>query len=322
MTSKGGIGKRILKTVKKSWAGWLFVLPLVLGLAIFTFYPMVMSFIYSLYHYDGVGMVEDSVVFRGFGNYIEAFTADQDLMFTIPDGNGGTMFNRNSVFYTTFRYAVITIPINLVLSYLLAVLLNRKTKGIGVFRLLIYLPCIIPGVVSGLIWRSAFDPAGLVNYWLDKIGVDVSGLTWFRGETTAFPTLIITGLWGLGGSMILWLSSLKNIPDTVYEAARLDGAGPFTRLIKITVPMSTSMIFYNLITGIIGALQTFSTYTLGLGKQSGLYLYAVKIYEEAFNTASRYGYASALSWILFAVIGVLTLLIFRTSKWVYYGEES
>lgn len=304
---KNGKWNSFKTMVKKSYVGWLFTLPLVLGLLIFTFYPMLMSFVYSLSDFNGV----EQFNFIGLKNYIKIFTVDKEFW---------------PVLGNTFLYALITVPLSLVLSYLLALMLNRDLKGIGVFRVLYYLPVVIPGVVSGLLWKNVFDPTyGLANSLLNSMGLPSS--QFLESSSTAMLTIIFMSLWGLGGNMVLWLSALKNIPPELYEAAMLDGASPFRKLISITIPLSTSMIFYNLITGVIGSLQTFSTYIIannnGKGPDNSLYFLAVKIYNTAFaGTKLQYGYASALSWVLFVIVGLLTITVFRTSKWVYYGEES
>lgn len=299
---------KFIKILKTSYVGWLFTLPLTIGLLVFTFYPMIQSLVYAFAEYDGV----EKFKFIGFDNFVRMFTADRREMVT--------------VIKNTFVYAIITVPLSLVLSYLLALLVNKKIAGVGVFRVLYYLPVVIPSVVSGLLWKGVFDPVyGLGNSILNAAGLPSS--QFLESAKSAMATMIVMSLWGLGGNMILWLSSLKNIPPELYEAATIDGANPFVKLVYVTIPMSTSMIFYNLITGIIGSLQTFSTYIIanndGRGPDNSLYFFAVKIYNTAFaGTKFVYGYASALAWFLFLIIGILTITVFRTSKWVYYGEES
>ncbi len=294
------------KVVRESWHGWIFVLPLVIGIAVFTLYPMVKSFIYSFYRYDGIMVYE----FIGLQNFKTMFTTDR------------AEFLR--VFGNTFLYAIISVPLNLCLSYLLAVAVNQKIKGVLVYRVLFYLPVVIPAVVSGGIWSQMLDNTGygLFNSFFAKFGADP--FPFFSNKNTAMFSMILMNLWTLGSGMVLWLSALKNIPAGLYEAAKIDGAGVMTRLFRITIPMSTPMIFYNLITGMIGAMQINSTMVFasdgGRGPDNSLYFIAVKIYNEAF-TSSAYGYASALAWMLFLVIAVLTFITFKTNKWVYTGDE-
>ena len=223
-----------------------------------------------------------------------------------------------------FLYAPIAVM--MVLSFLLALLLNRNFKGIGVFRVLIYLPVVIPVTVSGIIWRNFTEvDFGLANAFLEALGLP--RFTFFDAADTSMFSLIFFNLWGLGGGMILWLSALKNVPPALYEAAEIDGAGRGRRLISITIPMCTPMIFYNLIMNIIGSLQTFgSVYTLtggSTGEENSLLFYLMKVYNDAFNFQGKtMGYACAESWVLFLIIAALTAVVFKTSKWVFYGEDA
>ena len=192
------------------------------------------------------------------------------------------------------------------------------------FRVLYYLPVVIPGVISGVIFSQMFDNTnfGLFNAVLKALGKK-EPFPFFTSEKTAMFSAILMNFWTIGASMILWLSALKNIPQGLYEAAKIDGAGVLTRVFKITIPMSTPMIFYNLITSIIGALQTNATMVYapngGRGEGDSLYFIAVKIYTEF--SSGYYGYASAVAWVLFVVIAILTFITFKTNKWVYTGDE-
>ena len=195
----------------------------------------------------------------------------------------------------------------------------------GIYRVLIYLPVIIPVTVSGIIWRNFTDvDFGLANEILTSIGI--GRLQFFESASSSMPTLIVMGLWGLGGGMVLWLSSLKNVPQNLYEAAEIDGANGFIRLIYITIPMCTPIIFYNLVLNVINSLQTFgSVLTLtggSAGADDSLLFYMMKVYNDAFNISGKtMGLACAESWMLFVVIALLTAVIFKTSRWVFYGEE-
>lgn len=293
------------KIIKENYAGWIFVLPLVIGIAVFTLYPMIQSLIYSFYTYDGLMLFE----YTGLRNFRIMFGVDFD--------------ETSKVLLNTFIYAGLSVPINLVLSYLVAVSVNQKIKGVTVFRLFYYLPVVIPGVVSGVIWAEMLNPTGygFFNNILGALGLEPN--PFFSSAATALPSVLLMNLWSLGGGMVLWLSALKNIPATLYEAASIDGAGPIRRLWNITVPLSTPMIFYNLVTGIIGAMQTNATLVFasngGRGPEDSLYFIAVKIYNEAF-VGNNFGYASALAWVLFFIIGLLTIITFKSSKWVYTGD--
>lgn len=296
----------LVKKIKDSVPGWIFVLPLVVGMLVFTLYPVLKSLIYSFHRYNDASVYE----FIDFGNFRLMFTDDSEEIL--------------KVFSNTFLYAIITVPLNLFLSYFLAVIVNQKIRGVNVFRVLYYLPVVIPGVISGVIFSQMFDNTnfGLFNSVLKSLGRS-EPFPFFTSEKTAMFSAVLMNFWTIGASMILWLSALKNIPQGLYEAAKIDGAGVWTRVFKITIPMSTPMIFYNLITSIIGALQTNATMVYapngGRGEGDSLYFIAVKIYTEF--ASGYYGYASAVAWVLFVVIAILTFITFKTNKWVYTGDE-
>lgn len=288
------------------FTGFLFTSPVILGILIFTYIPVAQAFYFSFCDYNGFNKMD----FIGFGNYIRMFRTDLETA---------------TVFRNTFLYAAITVPLSLVLGYAVALLVNTKVKGVKGFRVLFYLPVLIPAVSSGVIWKDMMEPASGVMWQIFHSLFDADP-TFFTDAKTAMGTLIWVGTWGVGGSMIIWLSAFKNIPETLYESARLDGANALQCVFFITVPMSSAMIFYNLITGIIGSLQTFNTFiiagsTNGRGPQDSLYFIAVKIYDEAFTRIGRMGYACAYSFVLFAIIGTLTALAFRLNKWVVYAED-
>ena len=223
----------------------------------------------------------------------------------------------------TFEYTLITVPLSMVLSFALAVLLNSNVKGIGIFRACCYLPVVIPVTIMGLLWSDFYNTRfGLANEILTSLGLPPS--QFFDAAASSMPTLIFNSLWGLGGGMVLWLSSLKSVPKELYESANIDGANAFVRMFRVTIPMCTPIIFYNLVLNIISSLQNYANVmTLGIPNGSGvdqcLYFYAYKIYETAFR-GREMGYASALAWVLFVIIAALTALTFKTSKWVYYEE--
>lgn len=287
---------------KEAVAGWVFASPLIIGLALFTAVPMFCSLYWSFFHYDGFNISP-----AGLWNYVQAFQDDEV---------GISALN-------TLIYAIVNVPLNLVLSYFLALLVNNAHKFTRVFRVLFYLPVVIPAVVSGLLWKDLFDNTyGIFNKILESIGLPKA--TFFMDPRTAMPSLIFMGLWGVGGGMILWLSAFKNIPKDLYESAKVDGANAFQRFAHITIPMSTPIIFFNLVTSIIGSLQYNGTLIFapreGRGIDDSLFLFGVKIYWEAMRIGDI-GYASALSWMLCIVISLLTLLLFSTSKWVFYGGD-
>lgn len=295
---------KIKKFFKENGAGYVFMLPLVLGLAILTVYPVVQALIISFYEYDGFATAN----YIGFDNFVRAFTIDTQFWKVV--GN-------------TFLYAFLNVPFTMILSYLLALFVNKNIKGISVFRTLFYLPCVIPGIVMGVMWGDFMAyPSGAFNEIFAALGLP--RFTFLSVASTSMASLFIMGLWGVGGGMILWLAALKNIPAAMYEAADIDGAGKAFVLFRITIPMSTTTIFYNLIVGVIGTLQINSTLIFapgGTGIDNSLYFFSVKIYKEAFQRSSM-GYASALAWILAVVIGLITIVLFKTSGWVYAEDEN
>ena len=296
---------------KKRAIGMLYQIPVLVGLVGFTFIPMILSLWYSLHDYN-----EYTFELSNFGlqNYKEIFSSrGWDGIY----GVGRSLF-------LTFRYAIVSIAFNMVGSYMLALFLNQKLKGIGVFRVIYYLPCLIPSVAGALLWTDILN----VNYgYVNTIlrGFGFKGLSFYSKESSVFPTLILTGVTGFGGNMIMWLAQMKNVPAELYEVADLDGANYLQKTMRITIPMTTAMIFYMLIMGIIGSLQAYSgIYPLREANPAArdqLYFIVVKIYES-YRIESNYAYACAMSWFLFMVIGILTAFVFKTSKWVYYGEEA
>lgn len=292
------------KELKKFITGALFASPVIIGVLVFTFYPAVQSLYYSFTDYDMFN-IENPI---GLKNYKMIFTLDPDTW---------------QVIRNTLIYAAVSIPLNLALGFFLAQAANFRIKGITVYRTLFYLPVIIPSVASGLLFVDMFQvgPSGILNNILKSMGLPT--MTWFSNKKTALASFIFMNVWNVGGGMIIWLSCFKQIPAALYEAAELDGANAWHKLINVTIPMSTPIIFYNLITGIIGSLQVSSSLIIGgadgRGPENSLYFVAVKIYNEF--RAMNMGYACAFAWVLFLFIALLTALVFKKSKWVFYGGE-
>ena len=297
--------KKIKSPMRKREAKWfyIFILPWILGFFLFTFFPMAMSAVLSFMKWDYV----QAPRFVGWENFITLFHDD--------------------VFYkslqVTIIYAVFSVPLSLLVSFIFALLLNTGIKGLSVYRTLFYLPSLVSGAAASILWMWMFNPEfGVINTILGYFGIDGPG--WIYDKNWALPALIIMSLWGVGGSMLIYLSGLQGIPTELYEAAKIDGAGKATTLFKITIPMMTPVIFYNLIMGIIGSLQTFTqafVMTDG-GPNYSTYFYVLYLYKNAFKNFKN-GYASAQAWILFFIILALTALVFRSSAaWVYYENET
>ncbi len=294
------------KFFRDNYTGWLFNLPLTVGIVVFTLIPVLFSLIYSfMWRYNGF-------TFEAWGihNYALMFTADWGEV--------------SRTFLNTVIYSVVSIPLSLVTSYFLALLVNASLKGVKVFRVLFYLPVTIPAVVSGLLWKDMFGQTyGIFNRILGLVGI--APFPFFAEAGTSMVSVFIMNLWTVGGGMILWLSAFKNIDKQYYEAVQIEGGGRLAGFWYITIPMSTPMIFYNVIMSTIGSLQYNGPLTYapngGRGWDNSLYMYAVKIYQEAIESG-MIGYGSALAWCFLIVIGMITVVLFATSKWVFYGEEA
>lgn len=300
------ISETLKKRIRGSVSGWLFVLPMTVGICVFTLVPIVQSFYYSFFNYDVVSVFD----FVGFGNYIKVFTESE----------------MSKVVTNTLFFAAVNIPVVMCGSYLLALFLNVNVKGIKVFRVLYYLPCVMPAIVGGIVWsylmRDNPETPGIFNQFLISLGLSSSAF--FNAENlTAILSIVLMNLWSLGGGTIIWLAQFKNIPKQLYEAAEMDGAGAGRKFFSITLPMSTPMIFYNLITTFIVTLQFNGTLTFapngGRGNDKATYMFGLKIYHEAFRRYNM-GYACALAWVLVVAVGLLTGLVFKTNKWVQYDS--
>lgn len=317
----GTKSQRFWRNFKKEYSNWLFMAPFIVGFLVFMLYPLIASLVYSFSDITVTGAADK----WGFAvNYGKMFMVNAKTG-RLPTAGRETW----DAFKVTGLYAILSIPINVVLAYSLALALRKNIPGIKVLRLLFYLPVLIPGIVGGQIWLDILQfgvkesELGIINQWLLNAGVPLADLpTFFRSTKTEFWTVLVIAQWGIGGGMIVWLAALENVPKTLYEAADIDGASYFTKLFRITLPMSTPIIFYNLIGAIIGSLQMFDTMSYlgqGIGEKSMNFV-AIHIYVEAFN-AGKYGFACAVAWLLFIVIGILTAIMFKFSGWVFYGDS-
>lgn len=281
--------------------GWLFVGPAVLGFLIWVVGPMLYSGWLSLNDWDLIRPPR----FVGLDNFVR--------MFNDP------LFYRS--LWVTVVYTVFHVPLTLILAFAVAMLLNSKVKGIAFFRTLYYLPNIVPAVANAVLWVWIFNSEfGLINLVLRSLGM--SKVLWLQNPQTALPALILMSLWTMGGVMIIFLAGLNGIPEELYEAARIDGAGSWASFRFITIPLMTPIIFFNLILQIINSFQVF---TAGFLITAGGPNYATNFYVlHLFNTAFTYfdmGYASALAWVLFFIILALSLITFRSgNRWVQYAD--
>jgi multiple sugar transport system permease protein len=283
--------------------GYLFISPWIVGFCAFTAWPFLQSIYLSFTRYNIVTQAK----WVGLANYRMLLTQD-DLFYQSA--------------WVTVKYAAVSVPLAIVVGVALAILLNSDVKGIAVFRTIFYLPSIVPTVATSVLFIWLLNPnLGLFNRLLALVGI--KGPSWLNTEPWAFNSLVLMALWGVGGSMVIYLAGLKDIPVHLYEAATIDGANGFKKLLKITLPMMTPVIFFNLVMGIIGAFQTFTqayVITPNGGPGQSTYFYSLYLYNRAWKYLDM-GYASAMAWMLFIVIVVMTAVVFKSHKrWVHYGS--
>jgi len=297
--------KFTLKGQDALWS-YFFIGPWLIGLVLLTIGPMIASLYYSFTEYD----ILTPAKWIALKNYTKLFT---DPLFW-------------QSMKVTLQFALLALPLNLIIGYLLAVLLNQKVPGLNLWRTLYYLPSVISGVAVAVLWARLFNPnLGWINYFLKSIVGINQPPGWLQDPQWAVPALIIMSLWSVGGTMIIYLSGLQGVPTALYEAARVDGANKFQSFIHITLPMTSPVIFFNLVIGLIGTFQYFTVaYTTSGGTggpaRSTLF-YNLYLYQNAFVYFDM-GYASAMAWVLFFIVLVLTLLVFRSSaSWVFYEGE-
>jgi multiple sugar transport system permease protein len=239
-------------------------------------------------------------------------------------GNFGKLFS-DKLFWQALKvtavYTVISVPLGMVLAFTLAMLMNTKVQGITVFRTIYYLPSIVPAVANAVLWAWILNSEfGLLNVLLRAVGLPK--VRWLQEPEWAMPALILMSLWGLGGSMVTYLAGLQGIPQVFYEAAEIDGAGPWRKLWNVTVPLMSPVIFFSLVMGIIGTFQVFTAGFLitNGGPQNATLFYVLYLYRNAFQYLEM-GYAATLAWVLFLIIMGLTALIFRGIGGRVYYEQ-
>lgn len=289
---------------KKNATGYLFASPAILGFLIFTAGPMLASLGMSFTDYSVTGGAH----FIGLANFKNMFSGNDPYFY-------------KSLWVTSY-YTLLSVPLQIIYSFLLAMLLNQNVKGLSVWRTIFYLPSIVPAVALSMIWMWILDPdLGLANELLRMLGLPTS--MWIFAEESVIPTLAMMSMWTTGGTTIIFLASLKNVPKQLYEAVEIDGGNALHKFKNITIPFMTPIIFYNVIMAIIGSFQVFSQayiMTNG-GPNNGSLFYIFYLYREAFQF-SRLGSSCAIAWVLFVIIMIATAVIFKTSKsWVYYENK-
>ena len=289
--------------MKREYQAYLYILPWILGFAILQLYPFVSSFIYSFTDYT----VGAKATFQGLANYKKLFTQDKEFWNSLK---------------VTILFALYTVPGKLIMALAVAMFLNRDLKGINLIRTLYYIPSLFGGSVAvALLWRLMFLDNGVINAILSALHLPV--IQWLGDTRYALRTICMLEIWQFGSSMVMFLAALKQVPRSLYEAAEIDGAGKVTRFFHITLPQISPIIFFNLINQTIQALQNFTSaqvITEG-GPLKSTYVLGLKLYKEGFSYF-KMGYASAISWVVFAAIMIFTLAIFASSNlWVHYADE-
>jgi multiple sugar transport system permease protein len=280
--------------------GYVFISPWIVGFLVFSAGPILVAL--------GLGFTDYNILeaprFVGLSNYVRALTVDPLFWTSV---------------YNTVYYVVLGVPLQMLLAFTFALLLNSRLRGILIYRTMFYVPVVVPHVAAAVLWTWLFDPElGPMRVAFDLVGLPMPH--WIFAEEWAKPAMIVILLWHLGAAMIIYLAGLQGIPEHLYEAAAIDGAGWWSRLVNVTVPLMTPTIFYNLIIGIINSFQVF-TYAYVMTKGGPLnstLFYVLYVYRNGFEFL-KMGYASALATLLFVIVLAMTVVIFKTSRsWVYY----
>ena len=291
------------RSYDKQYEAYLFLLPWILGLLAFTIIPMIMSLYFSFTRYD----MANPPRFVGFENYLNMLS-DRRL--------------HNSL-RVTFTFVALSVPFQLSFALLLAAVLKKNRPGVRVYRAIYYLPSLFGSSVAvALLWRNVFNREGIFNRILEVFGIE--GINWIATPSTALYTLIALAAWQFGSSMVIFLGGLKQISTDYYEAAEIDGANKLQLFARITLPLLTPMIFFNVVMNIIGAFQSFTPAFIVSAGTGGpvdsTMFYSLYLYIRAFRQFEM-GYASAMAWVLLIIIATVTSLLFLSSKfWVYYDE--
>ncbi|MBZ0285503.1 MAG: sugar ABC transporter permease [Anaerolineae bacterium] len=311
---RGGRVKMSLLARREARWGLFFISPWLIGFVLFYLAPMITSFGFSLF--DFTLSNPEATHFIGLDNWRRMLFEDPNVWESM---------------WVTFRFALISLPIGVGLAFGLAILLNSKDLiGRNLFRALFYAPTMVPFIASILIWTQMLNPnTGWINRLLQGVGftaIGTNGLRWLDDPNLIYIAYTFIGIWGIGNSILIYLASLQGVPTELYEAAHIDGASWLQRLRKITIPMVTPVIFYNLITSLVGLLQYFIVpWVLNSGSgypEGSTRFYMILFYKQAF-TFQNMGYGSALAWLLFIIALAITLFLFGTARyWVYYAGES
>ncbi|WP_134684094.1 carbohydrate ABC transporter permease [Brevibacillus migulae] len=287
-------------------AGYAFIAPFIAGFLMFTIIPMLASLYLSFTSYD----LFSSPQWIGLDNFTEMFTNDEKYWSSVK---------------VTLIYVLAGVPLRLAFALFIAMQLNRASRGVGLYRTLFYLPSILGGSVAvAIMWRNIFGNEGMINALLFFVGIDKQ-ILWYQDPMKALWTLILLAVWQFGSSMLIFLAGLKNIPKDYYEAASVDGANAVQQFFKVTLPLLSPIILFNLVMQTIAAFMTFTpAYIISKGEGGpldGTLLYSLYLFQKAFSFFQM-GYASAMAWVMLLFVALLTFVFFKTSKyWVHYESK-
>lgn len=295
--------RRGLSKLEQGYMGFILILPWLIGFCIFKLYPFVSSLVYSFTDYDLFKGVQNVV---GFQNYIDAFTKPKNV----------------KALQVTFTYAFMTVPLKLIFALFIAYILNFKIKGVGLFRTAYYVPSILGGSVAiAVLWKALFKNDGVINTILAMLGFE--SINFLADKSWALFIICLLRVWQFGSAMVLFLAALKGVPEDLYEAASIDGATKGRQFLSITIPLISPVIFYNLVTQLVQAFQEFNgpyIITNG-GPRNATTLISVIVYNTAFKDY-KVGMSSAMAWVMFVIVMILTIIAFVSQKkWVYYSDD-
>ena len=295
--------RRGLSKLEQGYMGFVLILPWLIGFCIFKLYPFVSSLVYSFTDYDLFKGVQNVV---GFQNYIDAFTKAKNV----------------KALKVTFTYAFMTVPLKLIFALFIAYILNFKIKGVGLFRTAYYVPSILGGSVAiAVLWKALFKNDGVVNTILTMLGFE--SINFLADKNWALFIICLLRVWQFGSAMVLFLAALKGVPEDLYEVASIDGATKGRQFLSITIPLISPVIFYNLVTQLVQAFQEFNgpyIITNG-GPRNATTLISVIVYNTAFKDY-KVGMSSAMAWVMFVIVMILTIIAFVSQKkWVYYSDD-
>ena len=297
------LSKKKLKGSNDNLAGYIFISPWLIGFLLLTVWPIIQSFYLSFTEYS----LLEAPTWTGMDNYKNIFTNDTDFTTSLK---------------VTFLFVLFSVPLKLFFSLMVAIMLNKNMKGMNFYRTAIYFPSLIGGSIAvSALWRNMFNLNGYFNQVLAWFGIE--GVGWISNPHTSLGTLILLNTWQFGSTMIIFLAGLKQIPSELYESASVDGASGIRKFFHITLPMLSPVMFFNLVLGIIGSFQMFTSafiITQG-GPINSTYMYALFLYDKAFKHYQM-GYASALAWILLVIVALMTAINFLVSRyWVFYETD-